>query len=241
MNGPLLLVRPPAQARAQMQRLAQAGIRACVFSVLDTEPDSTALAALPAQAAGADWLFFISPSCIDIAWPALAPSATHAQLACVGGSSGRHLATLSGRAVLYPEQGNDSSALLALPELQTMAGQRVLIVRGEGGRAQLGETLAARGAAVGYAEVYRRVAVDADWALFDRLPAPTLLLTSSDSVQQLFQQAGDARLHALRQCRFIALHPRIADSLRRLGAANIDIASDEQALLTLLRSTDNGN
>ncbi|MGM8060378.1 uroporphyrinogen-III synthase [Vogesella indigofera] len=232
----LLLVRPQAQAAQQAQRLAAAGIAAQPFCVEDTIADDAALAALPQQAASADWLVFVSPSCIDLAWPQLAGLPLAANLACVGRASADKLAALSGRSVLHPPHGNDSDALLTLPPLQQLAGQTVLIVRGDGGRPQLGETLARRGARVHYAEVYRRVPVAADWALFDRLAAsnPALLITSSHSAERLFRQAGATRRHALLACRFIALHPRIAATLQQLGVAQPLLAADEPALCALL-------
>lgn len=233
----LLLVRPQAQAAQQAQRLQAAGITAQPFCVEDTVADDAALAALPAAAMQADWLVFVSPSCIDLAWPRLAGLPFAANLACVGRASADKLAALSGRAVLHPPHGNDSDALLTLPPLQQLAGQTVLIVRGDGGRPQLGETLARRGARVHYAEVYRRVPVQADWALFDRLAAgssPALLITSSHSAQQLFRQAGATRRRALLACRFIALHPRIAATLQQLGVAQPLLAADEPALCALL-------
>src|SRR6185295_12379471 len=66
--------------------------------------------------------------------------------------------------VIAPQSGADSEALLAAPELADVTGKRVLIVRGEGGRALLGNMLAARGATVNYAECYRRVRPVADAA-----------------------------------------------------------------------------
>jgi len=234
----LLLVRPQAQAVQQAQRLAAAGIAALPFCVEDTVADERALVALPQQAAAADWLVFVSPSCIELTWPQLAGLPLAAKLACVGRASADKLATLSGHAVLHPPHGNDSDALLALPPLQQLAGQTVLIVRGDGGRPQLGETLARRGAQVRYAAVYRRVPVAADWALFDRLvaagPSPVLLITSSHSAQLLFRQAGATRQRALLACRFIALHPRIAATLQQLGVAQPLLAADEPALCALL-------
>lgn len=234
----LLLVRPQAQAAQQAQRLAAAGIAAQPFCVEDTVADDAALSALPQQAASADWLVFVSPSCIELAWPQLAGLPLAAKLACVGRASADKLAALSGRSVLHPPHGNDSDALLALPPLQQLAGQTVLIVRGDGGRPQLGETLARRGARVHYAEVYRRVPVQADWTLFDRLaasgPSPALLITSSHSAELLFRQAGATRQRALLACRFIALHPRIAATLQQLGVTRPLLAADEPALCALL-------
>ncbi len=46
--------------------------------------------------------------------------------------------------------------LVQLPALQVLNGQRVLIVRGVGGRGWLAQVLTARGASVDYLEAYRR-------------------------------------------------------------------------------------
>jgi uroporphyrinogen-III synthase len=116
--------------------------------------------------------------------------------------------------------------LLALPALQQLAGQTVLIVRRRRPATTWGNLAC------------RRVPVQADWALFDRLvaagPSPALLITSSHSAELLFQQAGATRRRALLACRFIALHPRIAATLQQLGVAQPLLAADEHALCALL-------
>jgi uroporphyrinogen-III synthase len=50
----------------------------------------------------------------------------------------------------------DSETLLQSEALQEVADERILIFRGLGGRPQLGEVLAARGAKVDYCELYKR-------------------------------------------------------------------------------------
>ncbi len=61
--------------------------------------------------------------------------------------------------VAYPEQGDDSEALLALPAFEQalrVHDPKVLIMRGEGGREFLAERLRGQGVAVDYLELYRR-------------------------------------------------------------------------------------
>lgn len=81
-----------------------------------------------------------------------------------------------------------SEGLLALPALDAVAGQRILIVRGVGGRATLGETLATRGALVDYLEVYERRQISPDEAVRDsiRLLDDTIVLAYSGETLAAF-------------------------------------------------------
>lgn len=226
----ILVTRPPAQSARLMALLRDAGAEPALLPVLDIVPDERALAALPRLAVTADWLIFVSPSAIDVAWPVLAPLKLKARLACVGAASAGKLAALAGRPVLHPAEGSDSAALLARPELQRLAGQRVLIVRGVGGRAELGETLAARGARLTLAEVYRRVDGEPDWSLLEA-PLDALVLTSSDTAERLFRLAGRSRSLTLQCLLYCVPHPRIADTLAAHGVTRIVTTQADDAAL----------
>lgn len=241
MPGTLLLVRPLAQAIRQQAELAALGISSLPFCALDTVADATALAALPQQAADCDGVIFVSPSAIDLGWPAIAgklPAST--LLACVGAGSAGKLAAVSQRDVIAPAQGNDSAALLALPALQQLAGQHWLIVRGADGRAQLGETLARRGARVSYADIYRRQPQQLDWAPYDHLQQRRqlagLLVASSEAAEALFAAAGSTRAATLAAQRFFTLHPRIAQRLAALGAQHITLCDGSSSALASMLS-----
>jgi uroporphyrinogen-III synthase len=68
-----------------------------------------------------------------------------------------------GLSVITPVQSEDSEGVLALPQLDEAlqeADPRVLILRGEGGRETMAETLRERGVQVDYLELYRRVMPD---------------------------------------------------------------------------------
>lgn len=231
---PVLLTRPAGQQAELAAALAAAGHQPHDFAPLALQPDTTALAQLPGLAAQADWLVFVSPSAIDIAWPALADTlASSTRLACVGRKSAERLAAASGRAVLFPPEGLDSEALLQLPELQAMAGLSVLIIRGESGRALLGDTLQARGAAVHYVAAYRSVAQAPDWALFDRLLARdgrlVIQISSSEITHALFASAGAERRTQLAAQTFCTFHPRIAATLATYGVQHCLHAADGSA------------
>ncbi|WP_062791144.1 uroporphyrinogen-III synthase [Aquitalea pelogenes] len=232
----ILVARPAAQSGRLQTLLADAGWQGQPFPVMDIQPRPDALAHLPQQAAQADWLFFVSPSAIDIAWPVLQQQALNARLACVGQASARRLAGLSGQDILFPTAGSDSEALLALPQLADVAGQRWLIVRGLGGRTLLADTLRQRGADVTLAEVYQRVDGTPDWSLLDNDPPDAMVITSSEMVEQLFRLAGPARAVTLQCLLYCVPHPRIAERLQALGATRIvTTRADDEALVSGLR------
>jgi uroporphyrinogen-III synthase len=78
----------------------------------------------------------------------------------------------------------DSESLLAHPVMQAIKQQSIVIVKGEGGRIVLEETLQSRGAMVHLLEVYRRVPAPfcvQNWQQFVQSNRPVLLLTSMES------------------------------------------------------------
>lgn len=58
--------------------------------------------------------------------------------------------------VIQPTTGMTSEDILQLPQLQNVAQKKIAIVRGQGGRELLAESLKQRGATVDYLEAYRR-------------------------------------------------------------------------------------
>ena len=87
----------------------------------------------------------------EMTWPL-------AQYFSVGKSTQSQLQIATQQGVISPQNGFNSEALLALPELQAVEKSNVLILRGVGGREYLKETLQERGAVVDYYQPYQRVA-----------------------------------------------------------------------------------
>ncbi len=108
----------------------------------------------------------------------------------IGRSTALALHTVTGIDVRYPLDRETSEVLLQLPELQNVQGKQALILRGNGGREVLAETLAARGAEVEFCECYQRSAKfynGAEEAMrWHTRGVTTLVVTSGEMMQQLF-------------------------------------------------------
>ncbi|SDL02420.1 uroporphyrinogen-III synthase [Pseudomonas delhiensis] len=151
-----------------------------------------------------------------------------------------------GLRVHYPEHGDDSEALLALPALARaleVPGPRVLILRGEGGREFLAERLRGQGVAVDYLELYRRVlpAYPAG-ELARRVRDETLnglVVSSGQGLEHLLRVAGEDWPQLAGLPLFVP-SPRVAELARDAGARRvIDCrGANAAALLEALRGAD---
>lgn len=141
----------------------------------------------------AHWLIFTSANAVSHAL-ALSPELlvrSSARIAAIGGATAHALAKAGHAADLVPASDYRTESLLRQPALTSPAGQRVVIVRGKGGRALLGDSLRQRGAQVSYAEVYQRLCpVLSPETVAMRLGQPrvpdALVFTSPEALANLF-------------------------------------------------------
>ena len=123
----------------------------------------------------------------------------------------------------------NSEVLLALPALQSVTGDKVLIVRGVGGRDYLQQQLQQRGALVEYVECYRRTIPERPTgelaALIEEQSFDVVCVMSGESLQNLSQLLGnrEALLHNK-----ILLVPgqRVADKAKALGCQRLIVAEN---------------
>ena len=147
--------------------------------------------------------------------------------------------------VSWPSTGDDSEALLALPRLNEaldVADPRVLILRGEGGREHIAETLRRRGVQVDRLELYRRYLPDyPPGTLLETLRSERLnavVVSSGQGLLSLHELAG-ADWPALRELPLFVPSPRVAEMAATLGARIIVDCrgAGTAALLAALRET----
>ncbi|MCZ4305091.1 uroporphyrinogen-III synthase [Zoogloeaceae bacterium G21618-S1] len=225
----IVVTRPQAQSGSLCEAIAAVGGEALCIPVMriDAVPVSAEFSALIDTLDQFHLAFFVSPNAAEHGlaavrarrdWPATLAVAT------VGKGSERALHALGFDPVIAPDAGFDSEAVLALPEFSAsaVAGKRIIIFRGNGGRDLLGDTLAQRGAAVSYAACYaRRVPPEGATSLLaeaDRMDA--LILTSSEGVSNLMTMLG-AQMSRLARIPVFAPHPRICARATAAGFARV--------------------
>jgi uroporphyrinogen-III synthase len=228
----VLVTRPAHQAAGLARRVAGLGGIPILFPGLAIE----ALAPPVPDLAGLDYAIFVSPNAVDLAAApiraagglppttrvAAVGSATAARIGATGLQAG-------GGEVLVPRNGFDSEALLECLPRAEVAGRRVLIFRGEGGRALLGDALRARGARVEYVETYRRTRPQADLGELAREwregRIGATLATSAEIVANLFAMAG-AAAQLLRGTPMFVSHPKVAAAAFRQGVQSLVVAGN---------------
>ncbi|HJW23377.1 MAG TPA: uroporphyrinogen-III synthase [Rhodocyclaceae bacterium] len=245
LAGPLagktiVVTRPRAQSEALAAAIAAAGGVPLLFPLLEISPadDPAPLNQALDQLADYALAVFISPNAVDYSLPAIlarCPWPTGLVPAAVGQGTVKALAAHGVGGCVAPTERFDSEALLALPELQPerVAGRRVAIFRGDGGRELLADTLRARGATVDCITCYRRSAPSGGTApLLDawragRLDAITV--SSSEGLRYLVDMLdGEGRRYLAATPLFVP-HQRIADNARDLGLERVLLTAPADA------------
>ncbi|MBH9353701.1 uroporphyrinogen-III synthase [Pseudomonas aeruginosa] len=227
----LLLTRPDEECAARAASLGEAGVHSSSLPLLAIDPleetpeqrtlmldldryCAVVVVSKPAARLGLERL--------DRYWPQ-PPQQTW----CSVGAATAAILGAYGLDVTYPEQGDDSEALLALPAFQDslrVHDPKVLIMRGEGGREFLAERLRGQGVQVDYLPLYRRRAPDYPAGeLLARVRAERLnglVVSSGQGLQNLYQLAA-ADWPEIGRLPLFVPSPRVAEMARELGAQRV--------------------
>jgi len=192
-------------------------------------------------ASRADMLIFVSANAVQYAFPLLPDQLPFdIDIAAVGSATARALSNSGLEPTLVPER-MDSEGLLALPALHALQGRLVYILRGNGGRELLAETLRERGAEVHQVEVYRRElprrqAAAANLVRGWQQLVQVVVATSNAIVDNLFTLLGEEGGERLRTTPMVVASQRMADYVVGRGCEIIYVANSarDADLLTTL-------
>jgi len=237
----IVVTRPRDQAVQLTQRIEQAGGVPLLFPLLDITamPDTQILRQQVTRLALFNLAIFISPNAVHYGMEAIhaaGPLPPTLKIATIGQGSAKALRDLGIAQVIAPGERFDSEGLLALPELQDVAGWRVIIFRGNGGRNLLGDTLKERGATVEYAECYQRAKPQLDGAALLAANPDILTVTSSEALDSLWNMLDATNKARLAAAPLFVPHARIAELARRQGWLHVQLteAGDDGLLSALV-------
>lgn len=129
-------------------------------------------------------------------------------------------------------QAMDSDELLAMPQLQNVWGEKILICRGRGGLPRIGEVLHERGAIVRYCELYHRrlppAAVAEAAPLMSGCAADIIPVFSGETLQNLVR-VMDANGVTERNMILVVPGKRVTQSAEKLGFRHIVTAENATA------------
>ena len=212
----VIVTRPVRQASTVAQRLATLGARAIVWPAIVILPpaDTGPLDRAHRQLGDYHLAVFESPNAVEYGAPDAALWPASLPIYAPGLGTAEAVAAVGLPAAHVPATTFDSDGLIALAALRDVAGKRVVIFRGDDGRAQLGDALRARGAIVEYIPCYRRAAprsgTEGLLRVLKAREAQALSLTSVEGLTNLLAVLDRSAFPALAALKTFAAHPRIA-------------------------------
>lgn len=241
----IVSLRPRGQHGGLRAAAARHGARTLALSpfAIETRADPATRAALK-QALLTDGVLYTSPNAVASA-AALQPlKARRGQWMLAVGSGTRRALHRLGLAAEAPER-MDSEGLLAMPQLADVAGRRIGLVTGTGGRDRLAPALRQRGAQVLRVDVYARAPLGLPPKQLQALagvianPSQALLVVSSrEALQQVLDGLPDALRKPFARIAVVAASARLAEVARAAGFHRIAIASDARPAALLRAAID---
>lgn len=151
INPCVLVTRPSPQGEILCEKIRSEGMCSIFFPTIEFV--SLSFSSQLTEMNQCDWWIFISPQAVY----QVQHVTTHSiKIAAIGAGTAQALQAQGWSVDAYPRDEWNSEGLLALPEFQQVAGKKIAIIKGEGGREWLMNELIARGANVMSVNTYRR-------------------------------------------------------------------------------------
>ncbi|OOF48806.1 uroporphyrinogen-III synthase [Rodentibacter genomosp. 1] len=244
----VLVTRPDERGKQLVDLLNQSGVVALHLPLFTFESGND-LGDLPKklnQLNTGDYVFLVSKSAVDFSVRTLKETGfswrEDLQYFTVGQRTAQYFSCQSEQITRYPISQENSEALLALPPMQQLNGKQILILRGNGGREYFAEQARQRGANVDILECYRREPInynrEEQTSICKRSGVDTLVVTSIEILQALIEFVPENEQNWLKNCRLVAVSPRIAEAAKRQGWQTVILSpkADNQTLLKTLLS-----
>lgn len=238
----ILLTRPEGRNQLMIEALKSKSVSYLVTPLLQVEPIQTKpKSAQVIQIEQADIIIFISTNAVKFAIDAIGQIDKHCssrtEFYAVGEATFNALQQLGISAQEAPQDCQQTEGLLSLPQLQSLSGKKVTIIRGVGGRETLANTLANRGAQVSYWEVYRRACPslqkDTTALAWQQAEIDTIIVTSGEILDNLIKLVPKELFAWLRACHIIVPSSRVQDQAIAYGLQHVTNAKAANCKATL--------
>lgn len=249
----VLVTRPAHQAENLSQLIENVGGIAVKFPTLEIArlTDLEAIQVANVNLEAYDWLIFISANAVTMhgyySDSDRIKKFKSVRIAAIGKSTELALQKAGYVVDLVAKNGASTEDLLAMPELLQVKDQRVLIIRGQGGREELANVLRYRGASVDYLDVYKRIVPNIDNSNLIELLKKHLLafitITSAEALQNLLSMVGERFKQHLLEVPLVVVSHRIRIIAAEIGFKRIAVAespSDRAILDTVIMSVKGG-
>lgn len=235
----ILITRPKADGLKLQHMLQADGIAALCQPLIDIKPGRQ-LTQLSQQLNQADIVIAVSKHAVLHAahqlgqqWPKAA------RYIAVGHATQKVWQQQLSANITAPAE-HSSEGLLALPQLEHVAGKRIVILRGQSGRELLAQQLCQRGATVSYCECYQRQLITLNSSqlvpYWQQQNIAFLVVTSGEQLSHLISLCQNDYLPWLYSTWLITVSERIAAQARNAGFSKISISdgASNAALKTTL-------
>jgi uroporphyrinogen-III synthase len=245
-NLKILVTRPESQAKDLARQIqVGGGIPLLLPCIMIAEADDiTSLSGAAATLDRFDMAIFISPNAVEKSmailkktWPSLPKDL---RIGCIGEGTAQSLANNQITVDFYPKTHFNSEELLALPELHNIAGKRIVLFKGEGGKPLLADTLELRGAIIYNAICYKRscpkVNIEPLLNYWQNDGIDVVISTSQEALNNLIEITGKQGQRLLRKTPLLVISPTMAETAKQLQFKTIISANNatDQAIMTAL-------
>lgn len=250
-SAKILVTRPVLQALKLTELIKQHQGEAILFPTLEIEKlnNRQQIRAVFKNLSSYQWLIFISANAVNFALQAnngKIDGIKDTKIVAVGKATAKSLQDFGLKTYLVPEKGFNSEAVLAMPLLQDIENQKILIVRGQGGRETLAKNLTQRGAKVDYLEVYKRIMPKIDnSALINLLKQQQLsiiTITSGEALDNLIMMLGHEIKYQLFEIPLIVISERIKKIAVEIGFKQVFVTENpaDMAIIKTVITVCNG-
>lgn len=236
----VMITRPLLQAKKLAMQLAEQDIDSIIFPTITIVPmlDQVAVGKTFADLSAYDAVIFISVHAVNHAFDYVsANDLATVKVMAIGQATAQALENKSVAVELTAPPPFNSEALLSVMPLTTIANNKILIVRGCGGREFLAKRLRDHGAIVNYAEVYQRLCPDTDPTIAFSQSPDYIIVTSFTNLKHLFDMTPIRRQQQLLSTPLVVNSHRLAELATEMGfehPALVSASSSDDAIVAAL-------